>query len=85
MWYHVDMPLINVCSSCYNVENLAGNNDSELDYPVEHHRMSINLYPSNRDLNIAFHHLIYKLQWTKFLIIYDTNSGKKKERNLTSQ
>jgi len=41
--------------------------------------MSINLYPSNQDLNIAFHNLTHKLRWNKFLIIYDMDSGKKKK------
>jgi hypothetical protein len=41
--------------------------------------MSINLYPSNQDLNIAFHNLTHKLRWNKFLIIYDMDSGKNKK------
>ena len=74
---HVDIPFINVCSTCYDVESL----DDEAHYESEHHqkrsRMTINLYPSNQDLNVAFHNLTHKLQWTKFLIIYDTDSGSK--------
>ena len=42
--------------------------------------MSINLYPSNQDLNIAFHNLTHKLHWNKFLIIYDMDSGRKKNK-----
>jgi len=41
--------------------------------------MAINLYPSNQDLNIAFHNLTHKLRWNKFLIIYDMDSGKNKK------
>ncbi|CAF4446263.1 unnamed protein product, partial [Didymodactylos carnosus] len=37
--------------------------------------MFVNLYPSNRDLNLAFHSLTRNLQWIKFLVIYDTDSG----------
>lgn len=74
---HVDIPFINVCSTCYEVESL----DDEAHYESEHHqkrsRMTINLYPSNQDLNVAFHNLTHNLQWTKFLIIFDTDSGRK--------
>ncbi|CAF2522856.1 unnamed protein product [Rotaria sp. Silwood2] len=73
--YHVNIPLINVCSSCYNAENLAGDIEDDIDYRSKHDHISINLYPSNQDLNIAFHDLTYKLHWTKFLIIYDIDSG----------
>ncbi|CAF1512058.1 unnamed protein product [Rotaria sp. Silwood1] len=73
--YHVDIPFINVCSSCYDVENPDEEPNDYIEQIPRRDRMSINLYPSNQDLNIAFHSLIYKLQWTKFLIIYDIDSG----------
>ncbi len=74
--YHVDIPFINVCSSCYDVENPDENVNDEIDAIQRRDRMSINLYPSNQDLNIAFHNLTHQLKWTKFLIIYDMDSGK---------
>jgi len=78
--YHVEIPFINVCSSCYDVESL----DQNLDYdsPIKHGLMSINLYPSNHDLNIAFHNLTHKLNWNKFLIIYDMESGLRRLQKL---
>lgn len=69
--YHVNIPFINVCSSCYDLESLDENISNDL--------LSINLYPSNEDLNLAFHDLIHQLRWHKFLIIYDMESGKEKE------
>jgi hypothetical protein len=74
--YHVDIPFINVCSSCYDVESLDEDIENDIDHMPRRDRMSINLYPSNQDLNIAFHSLTHKLHWTKFLIIYDMDSGK---------
>ena len=74
--YHVDVPFINVCSSCYDAENLDENINDDVELIQRRDRMSINLYPSNQDLNIAFHNLIHKLKWTKFLIIFDMDSGK---------
>ncbi|CAF2895654.1 unnamed protein product [Rotaria sp. Silwood2] len=73
--YHVDIPFINVCSSCYDVENPDEEPNDYIEQIPRRDRMSINLYPSNQDLNIAFHNLTHKLQWTKFLIIYDIDSG----------
>ncbi|CAF1120253.1 unnamed protein product [Rotaria sordida] len=73
--YHVDVPFINVCSSCYDVENPDEEPNDYIEQIPRRDRMSINLYPSNQDLNIAFHDLTHKLQWTKFLIIYDIDSG----------
>ncbi|CAF1301921.1 unnamed protein product [Rotaria sp. Silwood1] len=73
--YRVNIPLINVCSSCYMTENLAGDIDDDTDQKSKHDRISINLYPSIQDLNIAFDNLIHKLHWSKFLIIYDIDSG----------
>jgi hypothetical protein len=75
--YHVNIPFINVCSSCYDVESLDEGHD-EVEYAPKPALMSINLYPSNRDLNIAFHDLTHKLHWSKFLIIYDMDSGNNK-------
>jgi hypothetical protein len=74
--YHVDIPFINVCSSCYDVENPEDNVNDDIEPIQRRDRMSINLYPSNQDLNIAFHNLTHKLKWTKFLIIYDMDSGR---------
>jgi hypothetical protein len=76
--YHVDIPFINVCSSCYDVENPDEEATDETEHIPRRDRMSINLYPSNQDLNLAFHNLTRKLTWTKFLIIYDMDSGKEK-------
>ncbi|CAF0913490.1 unnamed protein product [Rotaria sordida] len=73
--YHVNIPFINVCSSCYQTENLVGDIDDDIDFKSKHDHVSINLYPSIEDLNIAFHNLTHKLQWSKFLIIYDIESG----------
>lgn len=74
--YHVDLPFINVCSSCYGTETIDDDEtNDEVDQVPRRDRMSINLYPSNQDLNIAFHNLTHKLQWTKFLIVYDMDSG----------
>ncbi|CAF3325828.1 unnamed protein product, partial [Rotaria socialis] len=73
--YHVDVPFINVCSSCYDVENPDEENNDYIEQIPRPDSMSINLYPSNQDLNIAFHNLTHKLRWTKFLIIYDIDSG----------
>lgn len=73
--HHVNIPLINVCSFCYDPDSLAGDFDDEADYVPRNDLISINLYPSNEDLNIAFHNLTHKLQWTKFLIIYDIELG----------
>ncbi|CAF3618281.1 unnamed protein product [Adineta steineri] len=73
--YHVDIPFINVCSSCYDVESLDEDIDNDNEHMRRRDRMSINLYPSNQDLNIAFHNLTHKLRWQKFLIIYDMDSG----------
>ena len=75
--YHVDIPFINVCSSCYDVENVDEASYNFIEQIPRRDRMSINLYPSNQDLNVAFHNLTHKLQWTKFLIIYDIDSGNK--------
>lgn len=72
--YHLDIPFINVCSSCYDVENFEDEFHSETDPLSRRHRMSINLYPSTHELNIAFHNLTHRLHWTRFLIIYDTDS-----------
>ena len=74
--YHVDIPFINVCSSCYDVEDSDEETTGDVEHTSRRDRMSINLYPSNQDLNIAFYDLIHKLKWTKFLIIYDMDSGK---------
>jgi hypothetical protein len=74
--YHVDIPFINVCSSCYDVESPEEEASDDAEQTSRRDRMSINLYPSNQDLNIAFYNLTHKLQWTKFLIIYDMDSGK---------
>ncbi|CAF0966604.1 unnamed protein product, partial [Didymodactylos carnosus] len=71
MCYYVDIPFVNVCSTCYDSEN-DDDDDSE---QTKLRKMFVNLYPSNRDLNLAFQSLTQKLQWTKFLIIYDTDSG----------
>jgi hypothetical protein len=76
--YHVDIPFINVCSSCYDVESLDENIDNDIEHIPRLDLMAINLYPSNQDLNIAFHNLTRKLHWNKFLIIYDMDSGKNK-------
>ncbi|UJR26528.1 hypothetical protein I4U23_007851 [Adineta vaga] len=73
--HHVNIPYINVCSSCYDVENTDDDIDNETEHILKSDRMSINLYPSNEDLNIAFHNLTHKLGWQKFLIIYDVESG----------
>ncbi|CAF0743263.1 unnamed protein product [Adineta steineri] len=73
--YHVDIPFINVCSSCYDAENADDEPNDDIDHTPRRDRMSINLYPSNQDLNVAFHNLTHKLKWTKFLIIYDMDSG----------
>ncbi|CAF1037266.1 unnamed protein product [Rotaria magnacalcarata] len=72
---HINIPFINVCSNCYDPENLAGDAEEEWDNVTRHDCVSINLYPSNEDLNIAFHNLTHKLQWNKFIIIYDIESG----------
>lgn len=77
--YHLDIPFINVCSTCYDAENFDDDFHSETDPTGRRHRMSINLYPSNNDLNVAFHNLTHKLHWTKFLIIYDTESCRLKQ------
>jgi hypothetical protein len=82
--YHVDIPFINVCSSCYDVESIDEDIDNDIEYIPRRDRMSINLYPSNQDLNIAFHNLTHKLHWNKFLIIYDMDSGNKKQKNKIS-
>lgn len=66
--YHVSIPFINVCSSCYDLDSIDEQNFEEL--------LSINLYPSNEDLNLAFHNIIRQFRWNKFLIIYDMESGK---------
>ncbi|CAF0763087.1 unnamed protein product [Adineta ricciae] len=74
--HHVDIPFINVCSSCYAAEDT--NTDdmgNEIEDKSRSDRMSINLYPSDDDLNFAFHNLTHKLHWQKFLIIYDVDSG----------
>lgn len=78
--YHVDIPFINVCFSCYDVESSDENftNDSTAQKAL----MSINLYPSNQDLNIAFHNLTHKLHWNRFLIIYDMESGLRRLQKL---
>ena len=73
--YHVDIPFINVCSTCYDVENPDDEINDDTDQLARRDRMSINLYPSNQELNFAFHNLTHKLQWTKFLIVYDMDSG----------
>jgi len=74
--YHVDLPFINVCSSCYGSETSDEDLITDENEPIiRRDRMSINLYPSNQDLNLAFHNLTHKLQWTKFLIVYDVDSG----------
>jgi hypothetical protein len=75
--YHVDLPFINVCSSCYTTDHTdEAQHQDEHEQIARRDRMSINLYPSNHDLNIAFHNLTHQLQWTKFLIIYDVDSGR---------
>lgn len=78
--YHVDLPFINVCSSCYDSESTEEDLSDEIDSNIvqRRDRMSINLYPSNQDLNVAFHNLTHKLQWSKFLIIYDIDSGSRR-------
>lgn len=73
--HHVSIPFINVCSTCYPIDNF----DDEFDESFRSHHMTINLYPSNYDLNIAFHNLTHQLEWTRFLIIYDSDSGKENE------
>lgn len=80
--YHVDIPFINVCSSCYDMENDNEENNYEFERVSKHNLVSINLYPSNEDLNLAFHDLIHRFQWTKFLIIYDIESGLKRLQKL---
>jgi hypothetical protein len=74
--YHVDIPFINVCSTCYDAENPEDNINDDIEPINRRDRMSINLYPSNQDLNLAFHNLTHRLKWTKFLIVYDIDSGK---------
>lgn len=74
--HYVDIPFINVCSSCYETESPDDDTDEETERVPKFDRMSINLYPSNEDLNIAFHNLTQKLRWHKFLIIYDVESGR---------
>ena len=78
---HVDIPFISVCSSCYDVESLEEEISSEDEHQHKRSRMSINLYPSNHDLNMAFHNLTHQLQWTKFLVIYDTDSGSERHES----
>ncbi|CAF0837193.1 unnamed protein product [Adineta ricciae] len=73
--YHVDIPFINVCSSCYDAESFDEETSEDIEHIPRRDRMSINLYPSNQDLNVAFHNLTHKLKWRKFLIIYDMDSG----------
>ncbi|CAF3034688.1 unnamed protein product [Rotaria socialis] len=72
---HINIPFINVCSNCYDPENLAGDAEEQWDNVTRHDCVSINLYPSNAELNIAFHNLTHKLHWNKFIIIYDIESG----------
>ena len=77
--YHTSIPFINVCSSCYDAENPTEDIDDTVDHRSTRNHMSINLYPSNYDLNLAFHNLTHKLKWTKFIIIYDMDSGKNRK------
>ena len=80
--YHVDIPFINVCSSCYDMESVNEEMNHDFEHVSKPNLVSINLYPSNEDLNIAFHDLIHRFQWTKYLIIYDIDSGLKRLQKL---
>ena len=59
------------------MDNSEDNLNEDIESIHRRDRMSINLYPSYQDLNLAFHNLTHRLNWTKFLIIYDIDSGKR--------